>query len=69
MVGELVSVHNARLGELHNEADELPSARVVRGVRERVQEAVSHILDETTIHDLMEQQQDLEAAQSAMFYI
>jgi Rrf2 family protein len=46
-----------------------PAARVVREVRERVEQAVSRILEETSIGDLVENRRRLEEAQTAMFHI
>ncbi len=45
------------------------TAWVVHEIRERVQRAVSQILDETTIRDLLEKQRRMEESQTAMFHI
>jgi len=50
-------------------ARSLASARVIRDVRERVEQAVAQILEETTIRDLVDQRRSLDEAQVAMFHI
>jgi Rrf2 family protein len=47
----------------------LPSVRVIRDVRERVEQAVAQILEETTIRDLIDESRRLDEAQVAMFHI
>lgn len=47
----------------------LPSTKVIRDVRERVEQAVAQILEETTIRDLIDQRRRLDEAQVAMFHI
>src|SRR5207249_3651007 len=46
-----------------------PTARVVREVRERIERAVSRILEEITLRDLLADRRRLDEAQAAMFHI
>jgi Rrf2 family cysteine metabolism transcriptional repressor len=50
-------------------ASSLTSACVVRDIRERVDRAVAHLLEETSIQDLAEQRRRLEESRAAMFHI